>query len=542
MQGFLGRLQQLLGFTFVALILVSLGQCARRGNPTGGPEDMDPPVLIKAEPPNMSINFKGPKIRLFFDEYIKLQDINNQLIVSPPLKNIPEITPQGGVSKFVEVILKDTLKENTTYTLNFGQSIVDNNEGNPNSFFTYTFSTGDYIDSLSITGLVKDAFSRNPDEFVSVMLYEIDTAYTDSTIFKSPPNYITNTQDNNNLFKLNNLKEGKYFLFGLKDEGKNNLFDQRIDKIGFLKDTINIPTDSLFLLNLFKEIPDYSISIPSYVAKNRILFGYQGVRKDFEINTLLPLPDSVKTRFLKERETDSLNFWFTPTDVDSLTFTVTNSKLNIIDTFIVKKRNVELDSLELTANARGTVNFKDSINIKVNTPITAIKPEQFELIRDSLPIPFTVALDTLDNKLNLDFELLPEQKYKLTLLPEAIEDFFGMKNDTLFYNFTTASPADYGTLRVTLSGAVQYPVIVQLADENGVTQKEIAADQPRTIEFTNLQPQTFSLSVVFDENGNGKWDTGNYLLKKQPERIAYFPDQIELRANWEEVVNFTIIN
>ena len=247
-------LPRFLACIFFFLITLSVVQCGRRGGTlTGGPKDEDPPVLVKAEPENLSTNFKSKKIRLTFDEYIKLQDIQDQLIVSPPLKYRPEITPQGGVQKYVEIEIKDTLLPNTTYTFNFGQSVQDNNEGNPLSFLTYVFSTGDYIDSLEVLGVVKDAFNKEVDKFVSVMLYEIDSAYTDSTIYKKPPNYITNTLDSTVLFKLRNLKEGKYAIFAIKDAAKNNIFDQNSDKIAFLKDTITLPTDSTYVLTLFKE-------------------------------------------------------------------------------------------------------------------------------------------------------------------------------------------------------------------------------------------------------------------------------------------------
>ncbi len=172
------RIQRILSFFFLIAVVLAALQCARRGSPTGGPKDNTPPVLLKAEPENLTTEFKAKKIRLYFDEYIKLEDVQNQLIVSPPLKYNPEVTPQGGARKYVEITLKDTLLENTTYTLNFGQGIVDNNEGNPNSFLTYVFSTGTYIDSLTVSGVVKDAFNKKADEFISVMLYEIDTAYT----------------------------------------------------------------------------------------------------------------------------------------------------------------------------------------------------------------------------------------------------------------------------------------------------------------------------------------------------------------------------
>lgn len=531
----------MLGLLFVTFMVLALWQCAKRGTPTGGPKDITPPKLVRTEPENLSTNFKAKKIRLYFDELIKLQDVQNQLVVSPPFKNAAEIKPQGTPSKYIEVVINDTLKENTTYTINFGQSIQDNNEGNPNSFLTYVFSTGDYIDSLTLAGAVKDAFNKKADEFISVMLYEMDSTYNDSTIYNSPPLYIGNTGDSLPLFELKNLKAGKYALFGLKDVNKNNKFDQRQDKIGFIQDTVTLPTDSVYLLNLFKEIPDYKASKPTLAAKNKIIFGYQGDYRDMKIEALTELPDSVKTTILKERDKDTLNLWMTPTDLDSIIFTVTNARLEAIDTFTVKTRDLPMDSLQITASARGNFNLEDTFSILANTPISAIDTSKISLnVSDSIPMVFTQKMDTLKNKIDFDFEAEPNQKYSFSLLPGAITDFFGMQNDTLDYNLNTGSLADYGNLRMTLGGNVTYPVVIQLTNEKGEVLREIASATSQIFEFNNLEPGNYVARVIFDDNGNGKWDTGSYLEKRQPEKISYYPGLIEMRANWDKQENFII--
>ncbi len=537
----MSRLKKSLSILFVLWIGLVLWQCARRGTPTGGPEDVTPPELLRTEPENFSTEFKAEKIRLYFDEYIKLEDVQNQLIISPPLKNQPEIKPQGGVSKYVEITLKDTLKENTTYTLNFGQSIVDNNEGNPNSFLTYVFSTGTYIDSLTLSGAVKDAYDRKAEEFISVLLYELDTSFTDSTIFKKPPNYITNTLDSLPIFELKNLKAGQYKLIALKDINKNNLFDQRQDKIGFVEDTIIIPTDSIYLLNLFQEIPDYSVSVPSYVAKNKIIFGYQGLKEQIAIESLTELPDSVSTLILKDRETDTLNYWLSPTDLDSIVFQVRNTVLDQSDTFTVKTRKLALDSLKISNNARGKFGFEDTFSVFGSTPIIKVDSSKIDFfVSDSVPYPYTFALDSMKSKIDFDFEKEPNQSYKFSILPGAFTDFFGIENDTLDYRLSVGSYADYGNLRVNISGAVRYPLIVQLTDEQGEIQRVQVSDLPKPIEFNNLPPAKYMIRVIFDDNANGKWDTGSYLEKKQPEKVSYYPDVIEVRANWELEQTFVI--
>ncbi|MEQ5790165.1 Ig-like domain-containing protein [Muricauda sp. NFXS6] len=536
-------LKKMLGFLFVAFTVLALWQCAKRGSPSGGPKDVTPPKLVRAEPENFTINFKSEKIRLYFDELIKLEDVQNQLVVSPPFKNPATITPMGGPSKYIEVVINDTLRENTTYTINFGQSIVDNNEGNPNSFLTYVFSTGDYLDSLTLNGAVKDAINRKADEFISVMLYEIDSAYTDSTIYKEPPLYITNTGDSLPFFELKNLKGGKYALFGLKDVNKNNMFNQAQDKIGFIEDTITLPTDSIYVLNLFQEELNYKPSVPSLTAKNKIIFGYQGDYRDMEIETLTLMPDSVKSTILKERDKDTLNYWFTPTDLDSIIFTVKNDEVEVLDTFTVKMRDLPMDSLKLSTSVSGKFNFEDTFSVLANTPIASLDTSQVSLmVSDTIPANYSFELDTLKNKVDFDFEAEPNQKYSFSFLPGAITDFFGVQNDTLDYNLSTGGLSDYGNLTMILGGEVNYPVIVQLTNEKGVVQREIIAAEPQSFEFNNLSPGNYIARVVLDKNGNGQWDTGNFLEKRQPEEISYYPGAIEIRANWIKEETFILSN
>jgi uncharacterized protein (DUF2141 family) len=535
--------RRILAFLFLFLISFSFYQCGRKGTPTGGIKDIIPPKLEKSEPAQMTTNFKADKIRLYFDEYIKLKDVQEQLIISPPLKNTPIITPAGTPSKYVEIRLKDTLKENATYTFNFGQSIIDNNEDNPNSFLTYVFSTGNYIDSLELKGVVEDAFERDAETFISVMLYEIDSTYNDSTIYKKPPTYISNTLDSTVFFNLNYLRKGKYALFGLKDNNKNNLFDQKLDKIAFLTDTIVLPTNEIYLLTLFKEKSNYAISVPKYEAKNKIIFGYQGDFKDIRIKNLTAYPDSVKTMITKERGKDTLNYWFTPFKTDSLVFAVVNERLKLKDTFVIKTKKIAADSLVIKPNVTGIIGFEETFLITANIPIITTDSSKIELInKDSVAINFTALLDSLNNSLNIVFKKEPDEVYRLSIFPDLVQDFFGNTNDTVVYNLKTNKYQDYGNLELSLSGNVSYPVIVQLTDNNGKeVKRELYAQEPKTFYFNYLNPAQYLVRVIYDHNKNKKWDTGDYLQKIQPERISYAPKPIEIRANWEEKYDFILL-
>ncbi len=533
--------RRILALLFGISILAALTDCGRRGNPSGGPKDETPPVLLKAEPDTATVNFDASRIRLYFDEYIRLQDIEEQLIISPPMKYAPEISPMGGASKYVEIKIVDTLLENTTYTLNFGQSIVDNNESNPYNLLTYVFSTGEYLDSLNLTGVVADGYKRAPESFISVMLYALDSTYTDSTIYKEPPYYLTNTLDSAVIFQLNNLKPGAYRLLAIKDEAKNNIFDPGADQIGFVPDTVYIPTDSTYLLRLFKEIPEYRATRPTYAASNRILFGYTG-EKGPEIELLTPLPDSVRTLLRAIPEKDSINFWFTPMEVDSLTFVLRSPvEETQLDTFNIKPLDSKADSLQLSWNVRGEFIPGDSVLLSSNIPLIALDTAAIRLVdQDTLPVPVSYHLDTLKNRVFLDFEKAPNQGFILEMIPGAVTDFFGDTNDSLSNRWSVGSPSDYGTLRMTLEGAVAYPVILELENSRKETVRSQVLTGPGEVTFTWLKPDTYRAQVIIDANKNGRWDTGNFLRREQPERVVHFPSPIEMRANWDNRETFTI--
>ena len=279
------------------------------------------------------------------------------------------------------------------------------------------------------------------------------------------------------------------------------------------------------------------------MAKNHVIFGYQGSREDFKVETLTVLPDSVKTLLTKDREKDTIDYWLTPTDIDSIIFTVTNSTIGLIDTFTVKTRKLALDSLKLTTSHSRKLNFEDTFHILASTPITKIDTSKIAILdKDTIQIPFSLTLDSIKNKVDFNFEIIDNQKYNVVLLPGAIEDFFGTQNDTLVSNLSTGGYADYGNLTLNLSGEVTYPLIVELTDDKGELVREIYATQPQAFEFNNLDPKNYGIRIIIDENANGKWDTGSYLKKIQPEVIKYYPDIIEIRANWEKNETFVIAN
>jgi len=530
-------------FIGLFLICILIG-CANRGTPTGGDKDTEPPVILKSEPENFSTNFKGDEINIYFDEYVKIKDLRKQLIISPPMDTDPSITPMGGASKYISIKIKDTLEANTTYAFNFGESIVDNNEENPYPYYRYVFSTGDTIDSLSVKGYVEDAIAEEPDTFVTVMLYEVDSTYTDSIVFKEKPRYITNTLDSLTTFSIDNIKEGKYKLFAIKDKNSNFLFDQKDDKIAFKEGFIEVPTDSTFGLKLFKEEPNFKAFKPKQDGDKRILFPYEGDYRTMQIELLGDKPEGFETRITKDKQTDSLYYWYNPKfEVDTVNFIVRNEKS--IDTFKHRFRAMEDDSLKIKALVSGTINFDQDFSLEGNIPITKLDKSKISLInKDSVFIDFQVEYDSIYNKYTFPVEKEEGQSYVFTMLPETFEGFYGgVIKDTLNYSFRTKMKSEYGNLRVQLRNA-KFPLIVQLVNDTGIVIYERYTTENPVVDFTDIAPRKYALRVIYDINENGKYDTGNYLLGIQPERVSYAPSANveEVRASFDFIIEFTLLD
>lgn len=513
----------------VLAITVVLG-CAKRGHITGGEKDIYPPKVLKTYPDNFSTNFNAQEIIIQFDEFVKLKDVSKQLIISPPLKNKPEITPYSA-SKQIKIRLRDTLKPNTTYSLNFGQSIEDNNEGNKLQGYRYVFSTGSYIDSLSIKGSVKDALDKETESFVSVMLYEVNETFNDSIIYTENPRYITNTLDSTTTFALENIKEGKYLLIALKDKNNNNRFDPKHDKIGFYNKIISIPSDENYKLELFKEIPDYKPLRAFEAKKNKLTLAYEGKPENTKIE-LFNGKNSLETIITQVPEKDSLNVWYKSIDVDSLLLNVHYA--NTQKSFNIKLKEKISDSLALSLKSSKRLGFRDNVTFLSATPLVVFDSTKIQLLnKDSLTVSFSTKYDAMNQNLEFLFEKEEKQRYYLTMFPGSVTDFFGQTNDTIKADFSTQNYSDFGNLKIILQNVKEFPVIIQLTDDKGNVQVEYYSVEETEIEFFNLNPNMYTLRVIYDRNSNKIWDTGNFLKKIQPEKVVYFPDKIDVRANWD---------
>lgn len=517
-------------FKYLALLLVFLTiGCAKRGSITGGDKDTIAPVLKSSLPKNFSTNFNGKQIKLVFDEYVKLKNVSKQLIVSPPMKNQLEILPYTA-SKTITINIKDTLQPNTTYSFNFGQSIEDNNEANPYSQFKYVFSTGPYIDSLQLKVKVKDALELKTDNFVSVMLYEVNEKFNDSTIYKETPRYVTNTLDSLEVVTLENIKAGKYLLVALKDNG-NNKYDPKSDKIGFQKQHISIPNDTIFEVELFKEVVPFKAEKPTQITNKRWVMGYQGKAKGAKV-TMKNGNDIIPTVVTQMPKKDSLQIWMKPVKADSLQVLV--EKDNYKADFYIKGKSNKVDSLQISPEFSGNLPLRERYALSSTTPLVKFDKTKISIKnKDSLAVDFTTEYDDFNQKLYLDFKKEPLENYKIQLLPGAMIDFFDTVNDTLNFKANTKNLSDYGNLRVVLENVKKFPVIIELTDKDGKIKYTEYSEGNKTINFDAIEPAKYVLRIIYDDNKNKLWDTGSFMEKRQTEEVVYFPKEIDVRANWD---------
>ncbi len=515
-----------------SLLLLMTVKCAKRASPTGGPRDSIPPVLVNANPKLNTTFFDKEGFTLTFDEYVTLKDVSKQLIVSPPLSSSQyKVYPTTGASKKISLVLNDSLMDNTTYTFNFGESIVDFNEGNPTPFLTYTLSTGATIDSLYIKGKVLDAFEKDTETFISLQLYPVDSIYKDSTIYTQKPLYVTSTLDTT-VYRFQNLRAGKYNLIALQDLAGNYLFDQSVDKIGFVNQLIELPQDSIIDLRLFKEKTNFSWDAPYFINDHHVALAYYGDYDAQPYKMISEVPSTFESLVTKSREKDSLNFWFKGATLDSIKF-----ELEIRDTLRTKtaflKEPIE-DSLVISQFTKGTLRLKNLFELSSNLPVTTVNNSRLLVTNvDTVPVPAQLKILENYDRIAVDFEVLPNDRYTVTLYPNALEDFWGRTHDTLVYRTSTKKIEDYGNIYLRVQHDSPHPYLIELLNNNKVVRRYDSLVPGNNYSFELLDAGKYTVRLIEDANNNKLWDTGDYLEKRQPEKVIYYWKEIDLRANWD---------
>jgi hypothetical protein len=574
------------------LFLLLLGiSCAKIEPITGGPVDEEPPKLVKAEPPVYSTNFNKSEIKIYFDEFVQLKSLNQKLLVSPPMKNKPKVTLKG---KFIEVNLEDELYPNTTYTLNFGDAIVDNNEGNPIPRFEYVFSTGDKLDSISLSGYVVDAFTNEPVEDAYAMVYD---TIRDSIPLQHPPYYVSKT-DEKGFFRVRNMKNDTFKIFILKDMNMNYMYDNPEESIAFIDTLVRFQLEEKRIndsLGALDSLAADSLMADSLVPPAREIYWFPELQyrlfneeTDLQYLSSAERPGQKKLQFIFNRslfDTAKVEFlyreeqdWFlkemNPAR-DSMIYWITDSNVYNADTFslalryhVLEKEDTVLQTdtvflqhfpetetggllkkeskfkkkedklkLGLSQKRNGKLKPHGDIIIRPEHPIGSMDTTKIILWQkvDTLQqkIPVHVKKDSQRlRKYRLWFDWTEAGQFTLELLPGAFTDIYGTGHDTLKVPFSTPKLEEFGTIITEMRG-ITMPMIVQVMDQKNKVVREQLVTGNGKIHFRYMRPATYVFKAIFDENGNGKWDTGDYFQKKQPERVIYFNKTLQLRANWD---------
>ena len=515
------RLPQL--FTALSLLALLVAGCASPKSPTGGEPDKTPPKIIESEStPNEQVNFTGNEITILFDEWVTLKDVYTQLVVSPIMPDEPDIKQRG---KAVVITLPDSLRENTTYTINFGNAIQDLHEGNILENYVFVFSTGSVLDSIRLTGKVFDAVSLKPLPGVWVMLYPMGE---DSAVYKRKPDYVgkTNTEG---VWSISYLRSDEFHVVALKDENANLIYDQDTELIGFLNNPIN--TDSLRgelpPIFLFPKGKKVGVSEVIQVATGWLKVIVNGPQPK-PYPSFTPPIDTIATRW----EGDTLNVWY-----DAGT---TYAGKVIIDTDTTTIRASTTKSLLNTkikfTQASSQIHPASVASFRVELPIKTIDTSRINIVIDSTDrYPFTVVRSATDRRaFTINLPWTAGERYRITFLPGAITDIWDRQNDTLRTSLVVNTTDQFGDLTMSIEGldsTQQY--VVSLKDGQNLIDTFVVVEQKQVrIKENALPPAKYTIEIVEDRNRNGRWDTGDYSIRRSPEPRMTFTTDV-LRAGWE---------
>ncbi len=575
---------------FQLAIIVAISQlfwyCANVGMPTGGLKDETPPVVIKSIPEANALNYQKKTVYIEFDELIQLKDYRSKFIVSPPVNEQPVVEARGNR---LMVTFEEDLQANTTYTLDFADAIADNNEGNILENYSFSFSTGEYIDSLQVSGNLYDADDLSPSEGVLIYLHN---NLNDTAIQTLVPIRMAKTNSLGH-FNIRNVSPGQYRIYALDDANRNNKFDQPGEAMAWsdiiiepafeyrtFADTIRIDsleTDSIHYyeklvytpdsFKLFKFQHDYKEQyLVSEERKERAKLTYyfnRPLEKDAKL--VLTGQEDLKDVFLMDRSVnnDTVTFWVqdsTYYNQDSLSISLSYIMRDSLKNPYLKTDTIAMYFFEVkekkkkkrkkddepepipTIRLKNTKNKLDvfsQFNFSLPAPATEFNTDAITLYNHKDTIPEEQAFEFIHNEqailnytIKSDWE--PGVKYEMIIDSAAIADIYGLNSDSINVQFNVKTIESYGTILFEIVNPQDDWLIQLINRKNIVVQQKYIRRKSGKIGFRHINPGEYMLRIVVDENKNGKWDSGNYYERIQPETIIYYPQKLNVRKNWED--------
>jgi hypothetical protein len=584
----------ILFYLFLLTSALALTRCANPVSPQGGPKDSTPPRVISCDPPNMATKFEKRSFTVNFNEFITLKNPATEIFISPPFRSPLEPRLRG---KSLVVKLEDSLAPNTTYSITFGNAITDLTEGNILKGFNYVFSTGDYIDTLSLQGTLKTAFDLKPqkDVFVELFYNNNDTLPLDSLPLKVAPYYITKTDEQGN-FTFHNLQNQKFKLFALSDQNGDLIFNQPSEKIAFYdslvspyyipvpkpdtskKDSVDVDltkiapakiknpdslrkSDSIhkadsirqnyllypsFPLFLFEETDSIQRLVKAtFPIEGMVLLAFRFPIKDFRV---VPLNfDSVSPWYISEisPHRDSVRLWITRPKVDSLVGVIIlgDKIMDTVNLEVSKKTSLKKPKGDLPGQLNmmnpansGLNQYKDTLEIRFSYPLIRWDFTKVLLVSEKDTIhPEISFADSLKRKIRIFHKWEEDKGYKIVIPDSVFWGIHDFTHDSVFMNFSTKGENDFGNLIVAmnLDKRPGQYIIQLLNDSESTVYEEKVLNASETMRFEFMTPGKYKLKAIADRNRNRRWDTGNYKSNIQPEEVIYYYKTVEIRANWD---------
>ncbi len=578
----------------VLVVLVLVYSCANMGMPKGGPKDKLPPVIVKSVPEFNQLNYKDNKVRITFNEFIVPDALNDKFIISPPTTKKPIFRTKG---KTFIVDLNEKLQPNTTYSLDFKDGIVDNNEQNKYKNLRMAFSTGSTLDTLRIVGFVRDAFTLEPSRSCYILLYK---GTSDTLVHKSRPDYVGKT-NSQGFFAISNLPAASYQMYAMSDIDNNLKYTAGVDSIAFLqsriqptavfepqRDTVVTGPDTLVVLGKTRFYPDpvnfslffekgFELALDKYSRPNRhtVDLTFIGSTADtFNIEPLNVHPKGAWNLIEKSRHADTLKVWITDSLVykrDTLALRLSYRQQDSLGVFYTKKDTIKLylpedqankteknkrkerrkivteeKSVQLAANLGNTFDTYKDIRIDSPEPILSFDTTKVKLYvkKDTTFVKISPKIkpDSINHRrflISYPWEF--GTSYKLTVDSTALYTIYGLYGREVKSEFKTQVEDHYGKIIVSMKN-VTGPTIIQVLENNAEESvlKSYRINNDQEITFPFLEPKKYLMKAIFDKNDNGKWDSGNLKEKIEPEEVCYYQNAIKIRSNFENRPNWTL--
>lgn len=522
----------------IYLFIVMISSCAQQVIPTGGMKDDKAPIILSHTPENKSTQFKSNQITIKFNEYITLKDAG-QIIVSPFLKDKPKIESDG---KQINIEFLTTKPQaNTTYTINFANSISDVNEGNILNNYSYVFSTGNYLDSNLITGRIFNSQTTKEEKDILVALYQNQT-FTDTSIYKNYPNYFTKSNEKGR-FSINNLPADTFQLIAFKDANADNKY-QKVEEIAFI-DNIFIPAlrpDSIEL-KLFKNPLFKTNTLLDTFSKQKHMYQFVVYKPTGIQIKSLNHSTSYQSTLIGKNDIDTIQL-FLPDSRDTTTeiFEIITADTSYM---VSLKTKAKSKLMPLQTNINVPDKPLDSIKIISNFPMNDLIKTKFEIMEDTNRIIPNFFKQTSPFQWVAYYPYKESKSYNIILKDSAFTDHLGRYNKLTNNSFVTKSEKEYGTMLLNIIPNKNDKILLQLIELKGTEEVKIQEwKYPLPIEthIKYLKPGNYQFKIIEDLNNNGIWDTGNYANKIQAEPIFYDKTIISIKAYWDIEQSISIDN